>query len=402
MGGAQQAPPGVAALLEASPPRFSDAERQRRRDAVAGLLDAHDLRAILVYGAHRAGTGIRWLTGWPTTREAALILDRSGNDVLFVQFRNHVPQARTLADADLDVRWGGASTIDAVRTELSRRGTADRVGVIGPVPHTAAARLEAAGVTCLALDHVYTSMRLVKSDEEIAWLRAGAWLSDVGIAALADGLRPGATEHEAAALAERAYVARGGSTHICYLASTAMDDPHRCVPGQFPTGRRLAAGDVVVVELSAAFHGYAGQVLRTFTVDAPLSPLYRRLHGVAEAARDALLAVIHDGTTPSQLRDAAGVIEDAGLTTCDDVVHGFGGGYLPPVIASRSHAEAPLPDQPLVAGMSVVVQPNVVTPDGRAGVQTGELVLVTPTGHERLHATPPGVIVTGSTAAART
>jgi Xaa-Pro aminopeptidase len=181
-----------------------------------------------------------------------------------------------------------------------------------------------------------------------------------------------------------------------------MDDPHRCVPGQFPTGRRLAAGDVVVVELSAAFHGYAGQVLRTFTVDAPLSPLHRRLHDVAEAARDALMAVIRDGTTPSQLRDAAGVIEDAGLTTCDDVVHGFGGGYLPPVIASRSHAEAPLPDQPLVSGMTVVVQPNVVTPDGRAGVQTGELVLVTPTGHERLHTTPPGVITTGSAAAART
>lgn len=95
------------------------------------------------------------------------------------------------------------------------------------------------------------------------------------------------------------------------------------------------------------------------------------------------------------------MIEDAGLTTCDDVVHGFGGGYLPPVIASRSHAEAPLADQPLVAGMTVVVQPNVVTPDGRAGVQTGELVLVTPTGHERLHTFAPGVIAAGAASAAR-
>lgn len=57
------------------------------------------------------------------------------------------------------------------------------------------------------------------------------------------------------------------------------------------------------------------------------------------------------------VRWGAGVIEDAGLTTCD-VVHGFGGGYLPPVIASRSHGDAPLPDQPLAAGMTVVVQPT--------------------------------------------
>jgi Xaa-Pro aminopeptidase len=257
-------------------------------------------------------------------------------------------------------------------------------------------------VACVGLDHAYTTLRLVKSDEEVAWLRAGAWLSDLGIAALTAGLRPGVTEHEAVALATHAYAALGGSTHICYLASTAMDDPDRCVPGQLPTTRRLAAGDVVVVELSAAFHGYAGQVLRTFTIDAPLSPLHRRLHAVAEVARDAMLAVVRDGTTPAQLRDAAGVIEDAGLTTCDDVVHGFGGGYLPPVVASRSHADAPLPEQPLAAGMTIVVQPNVVTPDGRAGVQTGELVLVTATGHERLHTTAPGVITAGTTTAVRT
>jgi hypothetical protein len=40
--------------------------------------------------------------------------------------------------------------------------------------------------------------------------------------------------------------------------------------------------------------------------------------------------------------------------------------------------------------MTVVVQPNVVTPDGKAGVQTGELVLITPAGIERLHAFPRG------------
>ncbi|HSJ43963.1 MAG TPA: M24 family metallopeptidase [Euzebyales bacterium] len=395
MGRTQQAPAGVAALLGTSTPRFSDAERRRRRDAIAGLLDAYDLRAVVVYGAHRAGTAIGWLTGWPTTREAALVLDHSGHDVLYVQFRNHVPQARTLAHTELDVRWAGGSTIDTVLAELATRGPAGRVGIIGPLPHTAADRLDAAGVTRVGLDRAYTAMRLVKSDEEVAWLRAGAWLSDLGISALTDGLRPGITEQEAVALAEHPCATHGGSMHICYLASTAMDDPHRCVPGQFPTARRLARGDVVVVELSAAFHGYAGQVLRTFTVDAPLSPLHRRLHGIAEAARDALLGIIRDGTTPAQLRDAAGVIEDAGLTTCDDVVHGFGGGYLPPVVASRSHTDAPLPDQPLAAGMTVVVQPNVVTLDGRAGVQTGELVLVTPTGYERLHTATPGVIATG-------
>ena len=35
--------------------------------------------------------------------------------------------------------------------------------------------------------------------------------------------------------------------------------------------------------------------------------------------------------------------------------------------------------------MTVVIQPNVVTRDESAGVQTGELVVVTEDGAERLH-----------------
>jgi Xaa-Pro dipeptidase len=49
----------------------------------------------------------------------------------------------------------------------------------------------------------------------------------------------------------------------------------------------------------------------------------------------------------------------------------------------------------LAAGMTVVVQPKVVTRDGRAGVQTGELLLVTDQGPQRLHAYPPGLAQAG-------
>ena len=51
----------------------------------------------------------------------------------------------------------------------------------------------------------------------------------------------------------------------------------------------------------------------------------------------------------------------------------------------------PPPDMSFSDGMTVVVQPNVITPDERAGVQTGELVLVTNEGVERLHSAPPGL-----------
>jgi Xaa-Pro dipeptidase len=241
------------------------------------------------------------------------------------------------------------------------------------------------------LGAAYTELRLVKSAEEIAALQRGAALSDVAIAALARALRPGATDHEVLARTEQAYTAQGGWHHICYLGITAMHEPARAGPAQGPTGRVIGPGDVVTCEISAAAAPeYPGQVLRTFTVGAPPTALYRELHAAAAAAFAAVARTLIPGARAGDLAAAAAVIGRAGFSTIDDVVHGFGGGYLPPVVPGPGR---PLraPDFTLAAGMTVVVQPNVVTRDGHAGVQTGELLLVTEHGPQRLHAYPRGL-----------
>jgi Xaa-Pro dipeptidase len=164
-----------------------------------------------------------------------------------------------------------------------------------------------------------------------------------------------------------------------------MRAPALAVPAQFPSTRRVQAGDVVFAEISAAFWDHPGQVLRSFALDEDPPPLYRALHETADAAFDAIAAVLKAGATPQQVIDASGVIDDAGFTIIDDLLHGYGGGYFPPILGCNSRPSGPVPDEPFAAGQLVVIQPNVVTRDGRAGVQTGELVLITDTGIERLH-----------------
>ena len=105
--------------------------------------------------------------------------------------------------------------------------------------------------------------------------------------------------------------------------------------------------------------------------------------------------MLRDGALPEQVIEAARVIEDAGFTTIDDLLHGYGGGYLPPILGSASRPAGPLPDEPFRAGMTVVIQPNVVTKDDKAGVQTGEMVLITQNGVERIHTMPRGFAVLG-------
>jgi Xaa-Pro dipeptidase len=379
-------------ILEAEYPRFSDAETARRRRAIEQLLGEAGCQHLVFCGANRFGSAVQWLTGWPVTAEAVGVLSPGKRDALFVQYHNHVPQAKRMA-RDAEIAWGGQSSIGAAIDELKKRGARmDQVATIGPVTAEQHAALVAAFGQVSSLNKGYVRLRMIKSAEELDWLRIGAHFSDLGMLALRDGVRPGLNERELGSLVERAYVAQGGTNVIHYFGVTPMREPQIAVPAQFPSTRRVHAGDIVFAEIAAAFWDYPGQVLRSFALGEP-APLYRELHAAADAAFDAIAAVLRDGATPAQVIEAARVIEDAGFTTIDDLLHGYGGGYLPPILGSASRPAGPIPDEPFRAGMTVVVQPNIATRDGQAGVQTGELVLVTEDGIERMHSVPRGFAI---------
>jgi Xaa-Pro aminopeptidase len=385
-------PAHLRAIHEADYPRFSDAEMACRRAVMTGLLLEAGLDHLVFCGANRFGSAVQWLTGWPVTAEAVGVFTPGRPDAMFVQHVNHVPLARRLA-APAEVAWGGSSCIEAAVAVLERRAAKDgRVGVIGPMTFEQHAVLAARFGAIVNLNRRYVRLRQVKSAEEIDWMRIGAAMTDRGMLALRDALRPGLSERDLAEIVERSYVALGGVNVIHYFGVTAMADPQLGVPTQFVANRKVGRGDIVFAEINAAFWEHPGQVLRSFAVGDEPPKLYRDLHAVADAAFDAVAKVLKAGALPQQVIDASTIIEDAGFTIIDDLLHGYGGGYLPPILGSKSRPSAHVPDEPFRAGMVVVIQPNVVTTDGRAGVQTGEMVLITETGIEPMQAVPRGFI----------
>jgi Xaa-Pro dipeptidase len=291
-------------ILEAEYPRFSDAEMTRRRGAVEALLMEAECAHLVFCGANRFGSAVQWLTGWPVTTEAVGVLTPGQRDALFVQYHNHVPQARRLAK-DAHVAWGEQSSIRAAVAELEKRGARDgKVAVIGPLSADQHEALAARFGKLANLNKAYVRLRQVKSAEELDWLRIGAHFSDLGMTALRDGLQPGLTERALGDLVERAYVAHGGTNVIHYFGVTPMHAPQLAVPAQFPSTRTVAAGDIVFAEISAAFWDYPGQVLRSFALGEP-TLLYRDLHAAADAAFDAIAAVLRDGALPAQVIEAA-------------------------------------------------------------------------------------------------
>jgi Xaa-Pro aminopeptidase len=371
-------------------PRFSDAEYARRYARVRAAMQAQAVDALVIYGHRAGGAEVQYLSNFLVTWAATLVFPRQGDPVLLVQLYNHVPNARRVAVVR-DVRFGGEDLSATTGAVLRERGLANgRLGIVGPLPYRQYEALRRAlpEATLVDWSGELLALRLIKSEEEFAWLRRGAALSDEAIAALAREARPGHTEHELADIVERAYVGRGGTHGIHFLAVTSMHAPDRCVPAQTPSTRQVRRGDVLLTEISVGYHGYTGQILRPFVFGEPPTAHYQRLYDVCVEAFHRVAAAVRPGVTTEAILDAAEYIHRAGYTICDDLLHGYGGGYLPPILRTRQTATGP--QAPLTIGqdMALVIQPNVITPDGHSGVQVGELGRVTAQGWESLHRYP--------------
>jgi Xaa-Pro dipeptidase len=383
-------PDRLVPLLEAEVPHFSTAEMKRRRTAFEQALSEAGASHALVIGTDRRMSALQWLTELPSSNLNMGVLSPGEPDLLFVSYPNHVAQAQVFAPK-AKVVWDAKGPAELTVETLSRRSTKGQtIAILGQCNYALMQQFANAGLKFVDFNRPYSIMRLIKSEEEFDWARIGCALSDLGIEALADDIAPGMSEHELATLIERAYLPWGGVTQIHYVGLTPMSAPDCCVPSQFPRARRVATGDVVFAEISALFSAYSGQVLRTYAVAAEPTPLYRDLHAVAEETFNAVFKVLKAGATPMDILDAAAPIAQSGFIVCDDLLHGFIGGYLPPVLGTRERPSGPIPDLVLKADMAVVLQPSIVTRDGKAGVQVGELLRITGDGVKRLHHAPWG------------
>lgn len=375
---------------------FSAGEFQRRWEEVRHVMRAAEVGALLAFGARGAAHEVQYLSGYPVSGEAVLVFPAEGEPTLLVHYENHVPDARRLSVFD-DVRARGEDAIGAAIAVLREKGGTGSVGVAGPLSFQRHAALASSlSRSPVDLGSQLARLRLVKSAEEMDMIGAGAALSDAALTALRDQAGPGLSERDLVAIVEAAYLSKGGAAHIHYLGATSMAAPDLCVPRQFATGRTLRAGDVILTELSAAIGGYYGQVLRTLTIGAEPTPQYLRLHELALAVYDEICKTIRPGVSSEIILDIAEQIHDAGFTIYDDLVHCAVGGVYSPFLRTRPTTRGAGHTFIFEEGMVIVVQPNVVTPDHRMGVQVGDMLRVTASGVENFHYVPREILLCGT------
>ncbi len=235
-------------------------------------------------------------------------------------------------------------------------------------------------------------IRMRKDDDEVATLRAAGELLAPVAARVLDSVAVGRSERELAARIEQAL--RDGGFERPAFDSIVAGGPNSALPHAQPTGRRLAAGDLVVLDFGGVHHGYCVDLSRTVCVGRAGAEA-QRLHQAVHAAQAAALAAIRPGIRASAV-DAAAREVLAGLGLAEAFGHSTGHGLgielheAPRIGRPRVDGEAAAAEteDPLLSpGMVFTVEPGVYLPE-IGGVRIEDDVLVTEDGYEMLTSVP--------------
>jgi Xaa-Pro dipeptidase len=227
-----------------------------------------------------------------------------------------------------------------------------------------------------------TTLRLKKDKEEIAAMRRAVKIAQDALEAVIPQIKIGMTEREISAELVIQLFKHGSDAEIPF-APIVSAGPNSANPHASPSERKLQAGDMLVVDWGAAYHGYISDLTRTFAVGA-VDDECKKIHQIVQDANAAGRAAGKPGATCAAVDIATrDVIEKSGYGKyfTHRTGHGVGmEGHEDPYIRSDNL-------QLLEPGMAYTVEPGIYLPN-RNGVRVEDNVVVTETGVEVLSDMP--------------
>jgi Xaa-Pro aminopeptidase len=212
-------------------------------------------------------------------------------------------------------------------------------------------------------------LRKVKDEGELEFMRKAGKLTMEGMKVAYEVIRPGTKEYEAAAEIEHAMRKMGswGTAFETILASGARS----AFPHGGCTEKEIRNGDLVVVDVGAAYKYYRSDMTRTLVAGKPSNKQLKLYEVVKEAQEKAFQAVKPKAKAKEIDIIARKVIEKAGYG--EYFVHGLGHGvglevHEPPTLNPESKDK-------LAIGNVVTIEPGIYI-IGFGGVRIEDTVLV--------------------------
>jgi Xaa-Pro aminopeptidase len=361
--------------------------------------DGRRLRAARE-AAHRAGVDVLLVTPGPDlfylTGYHAIALERltclvvpADGDPVLVAPGLEVPaaQASPLGAVGIPIR-GWSETDDPYALVASLAPSATTVALTNSMVAGAVLRLRDAMPNAhqQLAGPVLRELRMIKSGEEIEYLRRAGRAIDSVHEQVPDFLRPGRTEREVGEDITEAILAAGHATVDFVIVASG---PNGASPHHEVSDRRIEVGDPVVVDIGGTMDsGYCSDSTRTYAVGQP-SDEFLACYDVLQAAQRLAVESVQPGVTAESVdavaRDA---ITSAGYG--HRFIHRTGHG-----IGLETHEEPYIVNgnsELLRVGMAFSVEPGIYLPD-QHGARIEDIVIVTPDGVESLNNTTHDLVV---------
>ena len=158
---------------------------------------------------------------------------------------------------------------------------------------------------------VLDSLRSRKSAAEIALLRRAIDITGGGLREVMRALKPGMHEYEVEAMFESAFRRTGGDG--AGFVSIVGSGPNSTQYHYNANNRRIGGGEVVVMDVGAAYRGYTADVTRTLPANGRFSREQRAVYQVVRDAQEAAAKTVRPGSSFEAWRDSARAVVAAGV-----------------------------------------------------------------------------------------
>ena len=253
------------------------------------------------------------------------------------------------------------------------------------------------GTEPVSADEVVGSAKLIKTPDELAYLRKALEITEQAIAPVQAALAPGIRQSDLTATFLNAAFDLGADANILDPIWQVMPDRLADGPwtthGDIPcplltTGRELRKGDVLWVDTGISYGGFASDFGRTWVVGAEPTPRQKAQFEAWRQIIEAVLAITRAGVNGSDLTRTA--LEGSAAIQVSEgrkpwmqhfyLAHGLGIESAESPFIGTDLGDSYDKRQVLQPGMVVVFEP-LVWDDGAAGYRAEEVIVVTDDGY---------------------
>ena len=393
--------------------QFSAKEYARRYEALRAKMREHRLDCMIVPGgpSHWSfGAGMAWLTGhweWHALCCYILVPLHGEPTMIYSMGGTHAEAVRRLVEvAVTDVRHSRGGRYADVMVERLRELKLER-GRIGlmeidprhgdymPINQYEVLRRGLPDAELVFTKDFLHELLVIHSEEELACVRKAGVLTQRAMEALIARAKPGAKEYELRAAAANAILEGGGDIDFLIIGSTPMANPAMIFGNPRPSNRILQKGDIINMELAAAYRGYTAQIGSPVCIGEPTDIVRTFWEDITLPGYKKIVAEMLPGKPIANMWEASKFFREKGVQSRPIHCHGIDLVTDEPHVTTeydkQHHA-----DTVLKPGMVIMAEPNPITMDGLFGIFLGHTFILNERGHEVVDNFPLELAIAGA------